>query len=74
MCSIENAINKGFVFVFTQKMAAEIADSVVVAQRQGVQKFLQFLKTLADLRGIRLVRVGISQIELIQDGGAIVTA
>lgn len=66
-------IKKCLLFVGGAKAAAEVAHSVVIAQGQGVQKFFQFLKTLLDLWRIGFVGVGVGQVELVQDGGAIIT-
>ena len=68
------AVEECFVLVSSTETTAEIADSVVVAQRQGVQKFLQFLKTVTDFSRIALVGFSIGLVELIQDGFAIAIA
>ena len=71
MRSVEDAIPKGFPFVCTAQAAAEIEHSVVVIQWQGVQKFLQLLESITDLRRITLVGFSIGLIKLLQDGFAI---
>ena len=55
-------------FVGSAEAAAEVKDGVVIVQRQGFQKTLQFLKTFADFRRIGFVRFGISLVELVENG------
>ena len=71
MRAIEDAIAECFAFVGTAQAAAEVEHCVVVRQRQGVQKFLQFLKSITDLRRITLLGFSIGLIKLLQDGFAI---
>ena len=62
MRAIEDAIAECFAFVGTAQAAAEVEHCVVIIQRQGVQKFLQFLETITNLRRIALVGFGLGLI------------
>lgn len=50
------------------KAAAEVKDGVVIVQRQGFQKRLQFFETVTDFRRIGFVGFAIGLVELIQNG------
>ena len=71
MRTIEDAIAESLTFVGTAQAAAEVEHCVVVIQWQGVQKFLQLLESITDLRRITLVGFSIGLIKLLQDGFAI---
>ena len=62
MCAVEDAIPESFAFIGTTQAAAEIEHGIVVVQWQSVQKFLQLLETITDLRWITLVGFGIGLI------------
>ena len=62
MRAVEDTVPESFAFVSTAQSAAEIEHSVVVIQWQGVQKFLQLLESITDLRWITLVGFGIGLI------------
>ena len=62
---------EGFALVGGAEAAAEVKDGVVIVQRQGFQKRLQFFETLADFRWIGFVGFAIGLVELIQNGFAI---
>ena len=68
MRTIEQAVAEGFFLVGGTQTAAEVKDGIVIAQWQGFQKTLQFLKTLADLRRIGFVGFGIGLVELVENG------
>ena len=71
MCTIEQTVAEGFFLVGCTQAAAEVKDGVVIVQRQGFQKRLQFFETLADFRRIGFVGFAIGLVELIQNGFAI---
>lgn len=71
MSSINQAVAEGFALVGGAEAAAEVKDGVVIVQRQGFQKRLQFFETLADFRRIGFVGFAIGLVELIQNGFAI---
>ena len=62
---------EGFALVGGAEAAAEVKDGVVIVQRQGFQKRLQFFETLADFRRIGFVGFAIGLVELIQNGFSI---
>ena len=71
MRTIEQTVAEGFFLVGCTQAAAEVKDGVVIVQRQGFQKRLQFFETLADFRRIGFVGFAIGLVELIQNGFAI---
>ena len=62
MCSVQDTIAESFALIGTAQSAAEIEHSVVVIQWQGVQKFLQLLESITDLRRFALVGFSIGLI------------
>ena len=50
------------------ELTTEVPNGIVIIQGQAVQKGIQFLESIADLGRVRLVGLGVSLIQLIQDG------
>ena len=71
MCAIDQAVAEGFFLVGCTQAAAEVKDGVVIVQRQGFQKTLQFFEALADFRWIGCMGFAIGLVELTQNGFAI---
>ena len=67
MCSVLQAVTKGFSFICTAQTAAEIKNRIIICQRQYTQKLFQLLKPVADFRRITLVGFGIGLVQLIQN-------
>lgn len=66
MCPILQTIQESLVFVGRAKTAAEIEYRIVVLQGQGVQEFLQFLKSITNLRRVTLMGFTVGLVELLQ--------
>ncbi len=62
---------EAFALVGGAEAAAEVKDGVVIVQRQGFQKRLQFFETLADFRWIGFMGFAIGLVELVKNGFAI---
>ena len=56
------------------EVAAEVEDGVIIVEGEGIQKGFQFLETLADLRQIGFVGLGVGLAELIQNGAVVAVA
>ena len=59
MSTVLQTVQESFAFVGTAQAAAEIEHSIVILQGQGMQKLLQFLETVTNLRRIAFVGLGI---------------
>ena len=62
MRAVLQTIQEGFPFVFAAQTAAEIEDGVIISQRQGVQKYLQFLESIVDFLRVTFVGLRIGQV------------
>ena len=60
------AVDKGLVFIGYADPATEIEHGIVVLKGQGVQKFLQFLKSVTNLGRIILMGFCVGSVQLIQ--------
>ena len=67
MSTVLQTVQESFAFVGTAQVAAEIEHSIVILQGQGVQKSLQFLETVTNLRRIAFVGLSIGLVKLIQN-------
>ena len=62
---------EAFALVGGAEAAAQVKDGVVIVQRQGFQKTLQFFEALADFRWIGFMGFAIGLVELIENSFSI---
>jgi hypothetical protein len=74
MCTILKTIKEGFMFIGGAELTTEVPDGIVIIQGQAAHEGIQFLETIADLGRVRLVGLGVSLVQLIQDGFAFTIA
>ena len=72
--TILQTVQESFAFICAAQAAAEIEHSIVILQGQGMQKLLQFLETVTNLRRIAFVGLSIGLVQLIQNGFAVTVA
>lgn len=67
-------IDKCFMFIGGAELTTEVPDGIVIIQGQAAHEGVQFLEAVADLRWIGLVGLGVSLVQLVQDGVTITIA
>ena len=74
MRTILQTIEEGLMLIGGAELTTEIPDGIVIIQGQAAYEGIQFLESIADLGRVRLVGLGVSLVQLIQDGFAITVA
>ena len=74
MRAVLETVDKGFMFVGGTELTTEVPHGIVIVQGQAAHEGIQFLESIADLGRVRLVGLGVSLIQLIQDGFAFTIA
>ena len=66
LCAVVDAVEEGFVFVGCAEAAAKVENSIVVLQRQPVQKGIQFLEAVPYVRWVGFVGFLVCPEQLVQ--------
>ena len=74
MRPILQTIEEGFVFIGGAELTTEVPDGIVIIQGQVAHEGIQFLETISDLGRVRLVRLGVGLVQLVQDGATVTVA
>ena len=74
MCAILQAVQKCFMFIGSAELTTEVPDGIVIIQGQAAHEGVQFLEAVADLRRVGFVGLGVSLVQLIQDGVTVAVA
>ena len=74
MCAVLQTIEKGFMFISGAELATEVPYSVIIIQGQAAHEGVQFLETVADLRWVGFVRLGVGLVQLVQDSVTVAVA
>ena len=61
-------------FIGAAELTTEVPDGIVIIQGQAAQEGIQFLESVTDLRWVGFVGLGVSLVQLIQDGVTITIA
>ena len=68
VCTVKQTVMECFVLVGGAEAAAEGKDGVVIVQRQGFQKRLQFFEAVTNFWRIGFMGFALGLVELIQNG------
>ena len=61
-------------FIGAAELTTEVPDGIVIIQGQAAHEGVQFLEAVADLRRVGFVGLGVSLVQLIQDGVTVAVA
>ena len=74
MGTVLETVKEGFAFIGGAELTTEVPHGIVIIQGQAAHEGVQFLEAVADLRRVGFVGLGVSLVQLIQDGVTITIA